>query len=116
MLLDQTLGASVNILLFSFFIRSIRAATTHAPQGLGLHKTALWWMAPNAIDLRAVDFDLVWDASVAELWPFLTAGWKFWPIISFISFTTIKSVQMRNLFGAVAGIAWNVYLCIMTAE
>lgn len=115
-LLDQTLGATVNTLLYSTFIRSLRAATAHAPPSMSFIKAAEWWMAAGAVDFTAVDFQQVWLAAQDEFWPIVTAGWRLWPFVSLINFTLIKSVQGRNLFGAIAGVAWGIYICIATAD
>lgn len=115
-LLDQTLGATVNTLLYSTFIRSLRAATAHAPPAMSFVKAVDWWMAAGAVDFSAVNFHQVWLAAQDEFWPIVTAGWRLWPFVSLINFTLIKSVQGRNLFGAVAGVAWGIYICIATAD
>ena len=115
-LLDQTLGAAVNTLLYSTFIRSLRAATAHAPPAMSFFKAVEWWMAAGAVDFTAVDFHQVWLAAQDEFWPIVTAGWRLWPFVSLINFTLIKSVQGRNLFGAIAGVGWGIYICIATAD
>lgn len=114
--LDQTLGAAVNTLLYSTFIRSLRAATAHAPPTMSFFKAVEWWLAAGAVDFTAVNFHQVWLAAQDEFWPIVRAGWKLWPFVSLINFTLIKSVQGRNLFGAIAGVAWGIYICIATAD
>lgn len=51
--------------------------------------------------------------SKQEFWPLMAAGWKLWPMISMLNFTVIRSVETRNLVGALAGMVWNVYLSLI---
>lgn len=115
-LLDQTLGAAANTLLFSTFSRALRMASHGAPRITNFRKAMDYWVQPNAVDFRAVDFELVWAEAKEEFWPLITAGYKLWPFISLINFTLIKSVQGRNLLGALAGVVWGVYICLFSAK
>lgn len=40
------------------------------------------------------------------------AAAKLWPAVSLVNFTLVKSVQGRNLVGALAGVAWGVYISL----
>ena len=48
-----------------------------------------------------------------EFWPLMAAGWKLWPAVSLLNFTVVRSVDTRNLVGALAGMLWNVYLSLV---
>ncbi|KAK5991016.1 hypothetical protein PT974_09292 [Cladobotryum mycophilum] len=113
--LDQTLAATVNTLLYSTFIRSLRYAMPHAPRITNIIEAAKYWSGPGAIDFVLVDFPLVWEESLEEFPVIFFAGLKLWPLIAVINFTLVKSVQGRNLVGGLAGVAWGVYICLMTA-
>lgn len=114
--LDQTIGAAVNTLLFSTFMRSLRMASPHALPVTNFTKAIDFWVSPGAVDFSRVDFNQVLVASLDEFWPLISAGYKLWPIVSLINFSLVKSVQVRNLVGAVAGVAWGVYICLVTSN
>ncbi|KAL7931068.1 hypothetical protein V8C35DRAFT_124089 [Trichoderma chlorosporum] len=114
-LLDQTVGAALNTLLFSTFTRSLRRAMVHAPRITSLPSAAKYWSAAGAVDFTRVDFALVWAEARAEFWALMFAAAKLWPAVSLINFTLVKSVQGRNLVGALAGVAWGVYISLAMA-
>ncbi|KAL7784420.1 hypothetical protein V8C43DRAFT_292471 [Trichoderma afarasin] len=111
-LLDQTIGAALNTLLFSTFTHSLRQAMVHAPRITNLPSAAKYWSSAGAVDFNRVDFGRVWAASKAEFWTLMFAAAKLWPAVSLINFTLVKSVQGRNLVGALAGVAWGVYISL----
>lgn len=113
--LDQTLGATVNTLLFSVFIRSLRSAMSSAPRISSFLKAVAYWTGGRAIDFSRVDFSDVLDASVAEFAAIFCAGLKLWPLVSVVNFSLVKTVEGRNLVGALAGVAWGVYMSLVTA-
>ncbi|XWX02153.1 hypothetical protein V2A60_010185 [Cordyceps javanica] len=115
-LLDQTVGAAVNTLLFITFTRSLRMASGHAPRVTNVSKAVSYWVSPDAVDFSRVDFDTVWAEAKEEFWPLILAGYKLWPVISLVNFTLVKSVQGRNLLGALAGVVWGVYICLFAAH
>lgn len=110
--LDQTVGAALNTLLFSTFTRSLRHAMLHAPRITNLPAAAKYWSSPNAVDFRVVDFAVVWQEAKAEFWSLMFAAAKLWPAVSLVNFTLVKSVQGRNLVGALAGVVWGVYVSL----
>lgn len=110
--LDQTVGAALNTLLFSTFTRSLRHAMLHAPRITNLPAAAKYWSSPNAVDFRVVDFAVVWQEAQAEFWSLMFAAAKLWPAVSLVNFTLVKSVQGRNLVGALAGVVWGVYVSL----
>ncbi|KKP05948.1 hypothetical protein THAR02_01987 [Trichoderma harzianum] len=111
-LLDQTIGAALNTLLFSTFTHSLRQAMVHAPRITNLPSAAKYWSSAGAVDFNRVDFGRVWAASKAEFWALMLAAAKLWPAVSLVNFTLVKSVQGRNLVGALAGVAWGVYISL----
>ncbi|GJN67568.1 hypothetical protein PLICBS_001595 [Purpureocillium lilacinum] len=115
-LLDNTLGAAVNTLLFSTFIHALRAAMHPAPRITNLTRAVDHWTRPGSIDFAAVDGDAVWAAARAEFWPIVLAGVKFWPLVSLVNFSLVKTVEGRNLVGCLAGVAWGVYMSMFAAQ
>ncbi|CAM1502270.1 Fc.00g042540.m01.CDS01 [Cosmosporella sp. VM-42] len=115
-LLDQTIGAILNTLLFSTFTHSLRLATLPTAPITSLSKAITYWTSPGAVDFRRVDFSVVWAASKEEFWPIFVAGWKLWPAVSLVNFTLVKTVQGRNLVGALAGVVWGVYMSLISAR
>ncbi|KAM3511179.1 hypothetical protein MY11210_005169 [Beauveria gryllotalpidicola] len=115
-LLDQTVGAAVNTLLFSTFTRSLRMASAHAPRVTNVSKAVSYWVSPGAVDFSLIDFDVVWAESQEEFWPLVAAGYKLWPAVSLVNFTLVRSVQGRNLVGALAGLIWGIYICLFSAN
>ncbi|PWI70073.1 uncharacterized protein PCL_00217 [Purpureocillium lilacinum] len=115
-LLDNTLGAAVNTLLFSTFIHALRAAMRPAPRITNLTRAVDHWTRPGSIDFAAVDGDAVWAAARAEFWPIVLAGVKFWPLVSLVNFSLVKTVEGRNLVGCLAGVAWGVYMSMFAAQ
>ncbi|TVY13119.1 hypothetical protein LARI1_G008966 [Lachnellula arida] len=72
--LDQTIGATINTLVFSLFVAGFKGATVE----------------------QAV------DAAKEEFWPIMSAGWKLWPLVSAVNYTLVKSVEGRSLLGSLA--------------
>ncbi|KAK3693607.1 hypothetical protein B0T22DRAFT_505509 [Podospora appendiculata] len=117
-LLDQTVGTAVNTLLFSVFIHSAQAAMAHrAGAGFGHPAQSLGFLlSGNAVRYAAVRSDLVWRRATAEFFDLVKASWTFWPIISIVNFTMLKSVEARNLTGSLAGLGWGVYMSSIAAQ
>ncbi|KAG6041326.1 hypothetical protein E4U41_004978 [Claviceps citrina] len=114
--LDQTLGAVLNTLLFSIYIRSIRMAMPAAPRITSFPRAVGYWVSPGAIDFSAVDLAVVLDAALAEFGPIMLAGLKLWPAVSLVNYSMVKTVQGRSLVGCVAGLGWGVYMSMMAAK
>lgn len=83
--LDQTIGAALNTLMFSFVFAGFRGADL-----------------AQAVQISKQDF-----------WPLMSAGWKLWPLVSLLNFTVVRSVDTRNLVGGLAGMVWGVYLSLI---
>lgn len=114
--LDQTVGAGINTFLFSVFNRSLQAAMGGAPRVTNLRAAATYWTSPMAIDFDKVDVDVVWWQARTEFWDILKAGWKFWPLVSVVNYTMIKTVQARNFVGSFAGVLWGIYMSLVAAR
>ncbi|KAG9236104.1 Mpv17/PMP22 family protein [Amylocarpus encephaloides] len=84
--LDQTIGAALNTVMFSLAMAGFRRATFQ---------------------------QAVWSAR-EEFWPLMSAGWTLWPAVSALNFTVVRSVELRQLVGGLAGFGWNVYLSLLT--
>ncbi|KAG6108662.1 hypothetical protein E4U31_007478 [Claviceps sp. LM219 group G6] len=115
-ILDQTLGATLNTLLFSLYIHSIHMAMPHAPRLTSFTKAASYWVSPGVIDFSAVDTRLVLQAALAEFWTIVSAGIKLWPAVSLLNYTLVRTVEGRSLVGCVAGLGWGVYMSMMAAQ
>ncbi|KAG5943102.1 hypothetical protein E4U60_006923 [Claviceps pazoutovae] len=115
-ILDQTLGATLNTLLFSLYIHSIHMAMPHAPRLTSFTKAASYWVSPEVIDFSAVDTRLVLQAALAEFWTIVFAGIKLWPAVSLVNYTLVRTVEGRSLVGCVAGLGWGVYMSMMAAK
>jgi protein Mpv17 len=86
--LDQTVGAAVNTLLFSLVFAGFKGASLE-----------------QAVQITKQDF-----------WGLMSAGWKLWPLVSAVNFTVVKSVETRNLVGSLAGMGWNIYLSLCAGD
>jgi hypothetical protein len=87
--LDQTIGALVNTLMFLAYMAYINASQ----QG----KQDAW----GAVARDCSD----------KTWPMMKDGYKFWPAISLISFLWIP-VDKRVVFGCSVGVIWGIYLSL----
>jgi hypothetical protein len=88
--LDQTVGALVNTLMFLAYMTYVNVTQ----QG----KQDAW----SAIAKECSD----------KTWPMMKDGYKFWPAISLISFLWIP-VDKRVLFGCSVGVIWGIYLSLI---
>ncbi|KAF1834552.1 hypothetical protein BDW02DRAFT_329014 [Decorospora gaudefroyi] len=91
-LLDQTIGAVVNTLMFLSYMGYVNA------QG----KPDV-----NAWNVMMVDCG-------NKLWPMMKDGYKFWPAVSLISFLWVP-VDKRVVFGCSVGVVWGIYLSLAVA-
>lgn len=112
--LDQTVGAVANTLLFSLFTHSIRQAMSHRTTGPG--ESAAFLLSGGPLDYSQVDWRLVLAEARGELLPIMRAGWGLWPWVSLFNFVLVKSVEVRNLVGSVAGMGWGVYMSLLAAR
>lgn len=115
LILDQTLGAAVNTFFFSAYMRSIRSATAHAPRSPNFRKAVSWWNSEGAVNFAAVHVDDVLAGARADFWQLMYAGWTFWPGVSLVNYSLIKTIEGRTLVGATAGLLWGVYVSLMAA-
>lgn len=87
--LDQTVGALVNTLMFLSYIGYV-----------------------NALDKPGVNaMDVVVSDCMNNTWPMMKDGYKFWPAISLISFLWVP-VDKRVVFGCSVGVLWGIYLSL----
>ncbi|KAK3330575.1 hypothetical protein B0H66DRAFT_544295 [Apodospora peruviana] len=111
--LDQTVGAALNTLLFSMFMHGVRAGMAHRDAaGYGEPAKGLDFLksGSGAFQYDAVDWASVWAKSRAEFFGILKASWTFWPFVSVLNFAVLKTVEARNLTGSLAGLGWGVYM------
>ncbi|KAM0561213.1 hypothetical protein ACHAPJ_003718 [Fusarium lateritium] len=115
-ILDQTVGAAVNTLLFSTYVHALRSAIQPMPVITSLTKAIRFWTSPGTLDFDRVNWAAVWEASKADFAPLVFAGWKLWPAVSIVNFAAIKTVEGRNLVGALAGVVWGIYMSLIAAQ
>ncbi|KAJ4416636.1 hypothetical protein N0V82_006646 [Gnomoniopsis sp. IMI 355080] len=113
-LLDQTIGAAVNTLLFSMFMHSIQAAMSH--RTTGANDSVSFLASGKALDYSQVNWKVVMERSRLEFMPIMSAGWRLWPFVSLFNFVVVKSVEVRNLVGSLAGVAWGIYMSLVAAR
>lgn len=115
--LDQTVGAAVNTVLFSTFTHSIQAAMAHRPATAGPGADSAAFLASGkALDYSQVDWRVVVARSRLDFWPLMRAALGLWPWVSLFNFTMVKTVEMRNLVGALAGVVWGIYMSLFAAQ
>ncbi|KAF2636441.1 hypothetical protein P280DRAFT_472992 [Massarina eburnea CBS 473.64] len=90
--LDQTVGAVFNTLMFIVFFAYIN------DNGAG--KTGSW----GNVESEVRD----------KFYPMVMDGYKFWPIVSLVSFLWVP-VDKRVVFGCSVGVLWGIYLSLMVA-
>lgn len=117
LVLDQTVGAAVNTLLFSTYTHAIQAAMAHRPATAGPGSTSAAFLASGrALDFAQVDWRVVVARSRLDFWPLMGAALGLWPWVSLFNFTLVKSVETRNLVAALAGMVWGVYMSMFAAK
>lgn len=84
LVLDQSVGAAVNTMLFIVV--------------MGFFRT--------------LSFSGTGDAMKTSFWPMLLAGYNVWPVVALLNLTVIP-FQWRFLFGSVIGVIWGVYVNLM---
>ncbi|KAL1848153.1 hypothetical protein Daus18300_013685 [Diaporthe australafricana] len=113
--LDQTIGAAVNTLIFSLFVHSIKQAMAHRPLTTDSSASIAFLTSGKAIDYSQVDWRQVLEQAKVEFYPIMKAGLSLWPMVSLFNFVVVKSVEMRNLVGSLAGVVWGVYMSLFAA-
>ncbi|KAH8907451.1 hypothetical protein BR93DRAFT_926491 [Coniochaeta sp. PMI_546] len=111
-LLDQTVGAAVNTVMYSMFMHPLRAAMAHHMPGYEF----VYAGGKGIFDYGAVDWEHAVATSKAEFWPLIKASWAFWPFVSVLNFAVIKDVPTRSLVGNLAGVAWGVYVSLFASH
>lgn len=118
-ILDQSIGAAVNTLAFSLFTHSIQQAMSHRTTGPNESAAFLvsgWGWSGGPVDYSQVNWKLVLEEAKREFVPIMKAGWALWPWVSLFNFAVVKSIEVRSLIGAVAGMVWGVYMSLVSAR
>jgi len=118
MVLDQTVGAAVNTVLFAGFLYSIQDAMAHRPAtayGGGPEGSLRFLLSGKAVAYEQVDWAGVLERVRANFFSYMAAGWRFWPFVSLFNFVFIKRTETRNLVGALAGVVWGVYISLFAS-
>ncbi|KAF9869237.1 Mpv17/PMP22 family protein [Colletotrichum karsti] len=116
LLLDQTVGAALNTLAFSMFVGGIQAAMARPAHLSAPEDSARFLVSRGAIDYGRVDWKVVVARARADFLPIFFAGLKLWPLVSLVNFSFIKSIEGRNLVGALAGVVWGIYMSLVAAQ
>jgi hypothetical protein len=102
-MLDQTLAATVNTLLFISTIGVFK----------GKDRKAIWR------DCRRVCFNICQLQSLLmvkqDFWPIALSGLKLWPLVSLFNFAFVP-VPRRPVVGGVVGLFWGIYLSLMVSD
>ncbi|KAJ0123125.1 hypothetical protein N8I77_010199 [Diaporthe amygdali] len=115
-ILDQTVGAAFNTLMFSFFTHSIKQAMAHRPLTTDPSAGIAFLTSGKAIDYSQVDWRQVLELAKLEFYPIMVAGLSLWPAVSLFNFVVVKTVEGRNLVGSLAGVVWGVYMSLFAAS
>ena len=103
LMLDQTLAATVNTLLFISIIGAFKGK-----DGKAILR-----------DCRRVCFTHPSTTCSADswqdFWPIVLSGLKLWPLVSLFNFTCVP-VPRRMVVGGLAGLFWGIYLSLMVSE
>jgi protein Mpv17 len=83
-LLDQSIGAAVNTIMFIM--------------GIAM--------------LHGYSLQYGWEETKTGFWPLTFAGQKLWPMVSIISLTLVP-VEQRMVFGSIVGVGWGIFLSLM---
>ncbi|TXC02435.1 hypothetical protein FocTR4_00014831 [Fusarium oxysporum f. sp. cubense] len=103
-ILDQTIGAVVNTFLLCVFINLMKSAVV--PSVSSGYK----------FDYTRIDWLFILNKAHEDFYPLLVAGWKLWPAVSLISFIFLRTAEGRNLFVALAGVVWGIYISWLGVE
>ncbi|KAK6075786.1 Mpv17/PMP22 family protein [Seiridium cupressi] len=119
-LLDQTISAAFNTIVFSMFIHGVQQAM---PRPLGAPLSTpdqsvnyLLALAKGSVKTSTINWESVKAKSYADFWPMVFAGWKLWPIVSLVNFAFVKTITGRNLLGSLAGVGWGIYLSLVAGQ
>ncbi|KAI8713670.1 hypothetical protein NCS52_01311900 [Fusarium sp. LHS14.1] len=115
-LLDNSIGSAVNSLLFVSFMTSIKFSMDSSTNFCHQHGQSPTLPIDGVIDCGKPDWNSVRLDMCQEFISILTAGWKFWPVVSLVNFTMVESVQARNLVSGLAGLAWGIYVSLLLTE
>lgn len=91
-ILDQTFGAVLNTLMFLVFMGYVNE--------------------PGAAVGNVEAMQVVVKEINEKFWPMILDGYKFWPIVSLLSFVWVP-VDKRVVFGCSVGVLWGIYLSLM---
>ncbi|KAK1992261.1 Mpv17/PMP22 family protein [Colletotrichum falcatum] len=116
LVLDQTVGATLNTLAFSMFMHSIQTAMARPEHLAAAQHSGAYLLSRGAVDYSKVDWRAVVRSSRLEFVPIFVAGLKLWPLVSLVNFAFVKSIEGRNLVGSLAGIAWGIYMSLVAAR
>ncbi|KAJ4356043.1 uncharacterized protein N0V89_004070 [Didymosphaeria variabile] len=92
-ILDQTIGAVVNTLMFLVYMAYVNDHSARS--------TPSWYTVQADVSNR--------------FWPMVMDGYKFWPAVSLISFLWVP-VDKRVVFGCSVGVLWGIYLSLSVAS
>jgi hypothetical protein len=61
-------------------------------------------------------FEQAVEIAKQDFWGLMWASWKLWPLVSFVNYALLKSVQSRQIVSGLANVAWGVYLSLVAGS
>jgi len=104
--LDQTLGATVNTLLFITVMGAFKGKSAKAI----IRDCKRVCFSMSRIQKRKIA-----DNSMQDFWPLAISGLKLWPLVSLLNFTIVP-VNRRVIVGSLAGLFWGIYISLMISD
>lgn len=117
-LMDQTIGAIINTFFFALYMFSIQEAMGHRyahPVYSRPENSLKFLLSGKAVEYSRVNWSDTMEHVSMHFSSLLIAGWKMWPAVSLFNFTFVRTVETRNLVGALAGVAWGIYMSLFAA-
>lgn len=104
--LDQTLGATVNTLLFIAVMSAFKGKDGKAI----IRDCQRVCFSTSRIQKRETA-----DNSVQGFWPLAISGLKLWPMVSLLNLTIVP-VNRRVIVGSLVGLFWGIYVSLIISD
>lgn len=116
-ILDQTVGATLNTVLFTAVISALKGSSggdiVDAIKQVRSGTRGAWAIVLVLI-ISIHRCSTLADYLTQDFWPVAKAGLKLWPLVSLLNFTVVP-VQRRILVGSLVGVGWGIYLSLIAA-
>jgi protein Mpv17 len=104
--LDQTLGATVNTLLFIAVMSAFKGKDG---------KAIIRDCQRVCFSMSRIQKGKPADSSVQGFWPLAISGLKLWPLVSLLNLTIVP-VNRRVVVGSLVGLFWGIYVSLIISE